>query len=107
VTTPLTRRGALFTLHPVQGLLIGAVMVAALLSRPIEARLWRAGRISDRTAAIVLLGRFPVIVLMAGLISGASIPILLGTTAAAAIMPALFYQPLLNMLREQRRSFTR
>jgi len=49
------------------GLLIVLIAVA---SRPIEVRLWRAGRISDRTVTILVLGRLPIFVAIAAIATG-------------------------------------
>ena len=87
-----------------EGLLIGIVLVAAVVSRPVEVRLWRAGRVSDRTAALLLVGRFPVIVLLFGLIHGGSLPITIGLTALALLPAALFYRFTLDALRQTRQS---
>ena len=51
-----------------------ALMILLVASRPFEVRAWRAGRISDRTAAILILGRFPLIGLLVGVFGGAGIP---------------------------------
>ena len=84
-----------------QPALIGIVILAAVISRPIEARLWRAGRISDRTTAILVVGRFPVVVCLFGLILGASLPILIGLTIMALLPAVVLYRPMLDMLRSQ------
>lgn len=87
-----------------QWVVIGLAIAAAVLSRPIVARLWRAGRISDRTAAILLLGRFPMMVLLFGLILRAPMWMVLGLIALATIPPVLFFGFTLDLLREQRRT---
>jgi hypothetical protein len=61
-------------------------MVAAVMSRPIEARLWRAGRLSDRSATILLLGRFPVFCCLGALILGADLPFVAGV-ALLGLLP--------------------
>jgi hypothetical protein len=86
----------------VQGVLIALVIIAAVLSRPMEARLWRAGKLSDRTTAILLLGRFPVLCFVFALIGGASLPFIVGITALGALLPALLYRFTLDLLREQK-----
>jgi hypothetical protein len=84
-----------------QGFLVVLVIVAAVASRLIEARLWRAGRLSNRATATLLLGTFPVVCLLFGLILGVSVPLLLGITALALVPTALFYCFTLDLLREQ------
>jgi len=78
------------------------VIVAALASRPIEARLWRAGRLSDRTTALLVLGRMPALVLSITLIEGASIAFALVLTALACLVPAIAYRFMVDLLKEQR-----
>ncbi len=51
-----------------------AMMILLVATRPFEVRAWRAGRISDRTAALLILGRFPLIGLVVGVLGGAGIP---------------------------------
>jgi len=84
-----------------QAVLIAIVVVAAVISRPIEVSLWRAGRLSNRTIALLLLGRFPLVVGLFALILGASPPIVIGLTVLALLPGALFYRVALNLLRDQ------
>jgi hypothetical protein len=81
------------------GLLIVVVLVA---SRPIEARLWWAGRISDRTATALLLARFPVVVAIGALATGGWSTLSFGLIAFAALVTVPFYPWLLGVLREKR-----
>jgi peptidoglycan/LPS O-acetylase OafA/YrhL len=90
-----------------EGVVVGLLVVAAVLSRPIEARLWRAGRLSDRTTTILLLGRFPVICFVGSLISGAAWPLVVGITMLGLLPSALFYRFVLDLLREQSRERSR
>ena len=87
-----------------QVILTALLIVAAVASRPIEARLWRAGRISDRTAVILLLGRLPVLVLLFGVIQRYELTFVAFTTATALIAPLVFYRLALDMLRERGRT---
>jgi hypothetical protein len=82
-----------------EGLLLALVIAAAVISRPIEIRLWRAGRISDRTLAIVGLARFPVVAFLFGLILGAPIPLLIIITTVAIVPGLLFYRFMLDFIR--------
>jgi hypothetical protein len=88
----------------VEGVVLVLIIIAAVASRPFEARLWRAGRLSDRTTALLSLGRFPVLCFLVGLIAGASLPLLVGITAVAMVPPALFYRFTLDLLRDQKRA---
>jgi hypothetical protein len=83
---------------------IGAVLlIATLASRPIEVRLWRAGRISDRALTILLLARLPVVSLVAGVLAGGSLPIVGLIVCATALGPVLAYRHFLGIVREQHR----
>jgi hypothetical protein len=82
-----------------QGWLVALVIAAAVISRPIEMRLWRAGRISDRTLAIVGLARFPIVAFLFGLIVGASIPLLILITSVAIVPGLMFYRFMLDFIR--------
>ena len=84
-----------------EGALIAIVIVAAAISRPIESRLWRNGRLSDRTTALLLVGRLPVVVCLFALILGAPLLVLIGVTMMALISAALFYGLTLGLLRDQ------
>jgi hypothetical protein len=86
-----------------QGILVALLILAAALSRPIEVRLWRAGRLSDRTATLLLLGRLPVMVFLFGLIQGYVLTFTLAATALALVVPAFIYRFALTFLREQDR----
>jgi hypothetical protein len=66
------------------------VFVAAIVSRPLDVWLWRKGKISDKTAAVLLLARLPVVVFLALLIGGASLLL-----AAAVILPLILIERLL------------
>jgi hypothetical protein len=85
----------------VEGLLVAVVIVVAVISRPIEVRLWRAGRISDRTLAIVGLARFPTLAFAFGLIVGASIEIVVLITALAIVPGLMFYRFMLDLIHGQ------
>jgi hypothetical protein len=98
----LTVRAFQRNVRLVEGLLIALVIVAAVISRPVEARLWRAGKLSDRTTAILLLGRFPVMVFLFAVISGGASLLVLVVTALAGLPALAFYRFTLGLLREQK-----
>ncbi|HET9084046.1 MAG TPA: hypothetical protein VFN41_06535 [Candidatus Limnocylindrales bacterium] len=78
--------------------LFAAVLLIAVLVRPIAVRLWRAGLISRRTAMIVVFGRFPALVLTYGVLTGAA-PLLILVLTALATIPSLIVQgPLMDVL---------
>jgi hypothetical protein len=80
------------------------VLVLALASRPIEVRLWRAGRLSDRAVTILALSRMPLLSLFAAIALGASLPVAALVMAASLVGPILFYRFTLDLVREQHRS---
>lgn len=85
-----------------QALLVVVVILAAVVSRPLEVRLWRAGRLSDRTTALLLLGRFPFLVFLFAVLGGGQPWFVLAVTALAMLPPLAFYRFTLGLLREQR-----
>ena len=84
-----------------QGLLVVLVIVLAVVSRPVEMRLWRAGKISDGMLAGLLIARFPIVVFLFGLISGASVPVLVALTAISVVPGLVFHRVLRDVIREQ------
>ena len=85
----------------IQSLLVVVLTAVGVLSLPIEGRLWRAGRISDRTMAILVVGRAPVGVFLFGLIQGYAAPLVLGTTALVTVPGVALYWVVLAGIREQ------
>lgn len=78
------------------------LILVAVLSVPIEARLWRAGRLSDRAMTNVLFGTLPIAVLLYGVIQGYSLPFTLGTTALALVPRLFLYRYVLELLEGER-----
>jgi hypothetical protein len=77
-----------------------AVLIVAVASRPIEVRLWRAGRLSDRTAALLIVSRFPIVTALYGVASGAPLALAVGITMGSCIFPVLMYRTVLDNIRE-------
>lgn len=77
------------------------VIVVALAGRPIEVRLWRAGRLSDRTVTLLLLGRFPLVGGLVAALSGGSFAMILLLVAIAVLPGVLLYRWMLDIVREQ------
>ena len=86
-----------------QGALTVLVIAAAVISRPIEARPWRAGRLSDRTTALLLIERFSVVVGLFAIIDGGAPPLVAGVTLLGLVPAAMFYRFTLDLLHEQSR----
>jgi hypothetical protein len=77
------------------------VIAAAVVSRPIEARLWRARRISDRAFSVALVARFPIVVFLFAAIDRAPLPLIPAITALAILPGALVYRTMLGLVRDQ------
>lgn len=86
-----------------QGALIAIVIFSATISRPIEVQLWRMGRLSDRATALLLVGRFPVVAFLFGLIFGGSPPRTIILTLLAMLPAVFFYHLVLNVLHDEAR----
>ncbi len=77
-----------------------AVLVFALVAtRLAEEGRWRAGKLSDRTAAILVVARLPFLVLGFTLIVGQPAVVVVVGTAAAALVAALLYRLVAARLR--------
>ena len=77
------------------------IVVLLLASRPIEARLWRAGRISDRTVTALLLARFPIVVAVGTLGFGGWSALAIAFVGLAVLATAPFYGLVLGIIRQQ------
>jgi hypothetical protein len=87
----------------VQGAWVAIVIFAACITRPIEVQLWRMGRLSDRATALLLVGRFPAVAFLFGLIFGGSPPRMIILTLIAALPMVFFYPVVLDVLRGESR----
>ena len=61
------------------------LMILMVVTRPVEERLWKSGRISDRTAAWLIVGRLIVLAVGFGVIVGLGVPQVLLLVAIAAV----------------------
>ena len=68
------------------------LLLALVATRPLEERRWRAGRLSDRVATWLIVGRIPALALGFGLIVGLP-PLELLLLVAVAIAAAFLLQP--------------
>jgi hypothetical protein len=80
--------------------LVILVIAIILASRPIEARLWRAGRLSDHQVTALVIGRFPAIVGLFAVFAGASLPMIVLLVGVALVPSLLFYRFALGVVRE-------
>lgn len=84
-----------------QGIAVLVLIVVAALSLPVEARLWRSGRLSDRAMSILLLGRLPVAVFLSGMIQGHAPVVTLAATVLVLIPAAHFHRTVHDLLRQE------
>ena len=84
-----------------QGPLVVLLIAVGALSLPIEARLWRRGLLSDRTIALSVVGRMPLLVFLYGLIQGSNWPFILGTTGLVLVPALALYRTVFDLIREQ------
>ena len=82
-------------------------LIAVLVSRPLEGRLWRQGRLSNRALAVLLVARFPVVIAIAalGFHSNPTVGLLL--VALSAIPGVVMYRYVRDMVEEQAREQAR
>jgi hypothetical protein len=83
------------------------LLVLLIVTRPGEERLWKSGRLSDRAAAWLIVGRLIVLAVGFGLIVGSGLPGLVLLSVLSAIA-AIVLQPIAQRriagLREQDRT---
>ncbi len=84
-----------------QVILLALLIFALVATRPLEERRWRSGRISDRQAAILVVGRLPVLVVGFVVITGRDPLTLLGATAVSVAVAALLYPFVVGRLRRE------
>ncbi len=75
-------------------------IVLAVATRPIESRLWLAGRISDRTLAILIVGRPAALCLVFGILGGSSWPFIALFTILGAVPGLLMYRFVRKTIRQ-------
>jgi hypothetical protein len=85
------------------GVLLVILLVALVASRPIEVRLWRAGRLSDRALAVLLLVRFPILVGLFAVLSGGPVALTVFVIAISLLPAAAFYPVALRFIRNHGR----
>ncbi|HEX2754366.1 MAG TPA: hypothetical protein VHM48_02825 [Candidatus Limnocylindrales bacterium] len=79
-----------------------AILVVAYLAAPVvELRLWRAGRLSDRAVAVLLLTRFPVLLGVMWLAAGVHLDTLVIIVPVVIVIWKIGYGWLLSDLRDR------
>lgn len=81
-------------------------LVLFVASRPIEVRLWRAGRLSDRAVSILLLSRIPLVSLTVLVAQGAPLSLGLLVMGVSVLPMLLGYGRVLRLVREQHRAWS-
>ena len=77
-----------------------AILVFALVATRLwEEGRWRDGRFSDRTAAILVVARLPILVGGFLLITGQTVPVVIGGAALAGLIAAGLYRVVVARLR--------
>ena len=82
-----------------------SVLIAVVVSRPLEARLWRQGRLSNRGLAILLLARSPFIAIFAVLADRFDLGLFL--IAISALPGIVLYRFVRDQIEEQAREQAR
>ena len=77
-----------------------ALLIVLVASRPFEVRAWRAGRLSDQWAAILIVARFPLIGLAVGIFSGVNVATIVALVVLMSVPALLLYRWTLNRLRK-------
>lgn len=90
-----------------QTVALALLVFAMVATRLWEEGRWRAGRISDRTNALLVVGRLPLLVLGFGLIAGLDPVLTLVLTGVAAVAAALLFAPTVARLGRARRASRR
>lgn len=80
-------------------ILLALLVFALIATRPFEERRWRDGRITDRTAALLVVGRLPVLILGFALIAARPAGETLLLAAIAVVVASLLYPLVLARLR--------
>jgi hypothetical protein len=93
-------RGATTYTRPMSDGLGIALLIVLVASRPFEVRAWRAGRLSDQWATILIVARFPLIGLAVGIFSGVNVATIVVLVVLMSVPALLLYRWTLNRLRK-------
>ena len=84
-----------------QGNLELLLMVVGVLVLPIAARIWRAGRLSDRAITTVVIAWAPTLAFVYGLIQGSGVLFILAISALLLAPGLALHRVILDLIREQ------
>ena len=82
-----------------QNIVLALLVFALVATRLWEEGRWRAGRISDRTSALLVVGRLPLLFFGFTLFTGQEIYVVVGATALGILIAAALYPLVLRRLR--------
>jgi hypothetical protein len=84
-----------------------ALLTLLVVTRPFETRAWQAGRISDRTLAILILGRFPLLGIAAGIVGGANLAVIVALFVVMSIPAIVLYGWTVRRIRDRAQDLDR
>ena len=82
-----------------QNIVLALLVFALVATRLWEEGQWRAGRISDRTSALLVVGRLPLLFFGFTLFTGQDIVVVVGATILGALLAAVLYPLVVRRLR--------
>ena len=82
-----------------QNIVLALLVFALVATRLWEEGLWRAGRISDRTNAVLVVGRLPILLFGFTLFTGQDAVVVVGATALGILGAAALYPVVARRLR--------
>ncbi len=82
-----------------QNIVLALLVFALIATRLWEESLWRAGRISDRTSAVLVVGRLPFLLFGFTLFTGQDAVVVVGATALGILGAAALYPVVVRRLR--------
>jgi hypothetical protein len=82
-----------------QNIVLALLVFALVATRLWEEGQWRAGRISDRTSALLVVGRLPLLLFGFTLFTGQDALVVVGATALGALLAAALYPLVARRLR--------
>ena len=74
-----------------QNIVLALLVFALVATRLWEEGQWRAGRISDRASAILVVGRLPLLLFGFTLFTGQDAPVVVGATVLGTLVAAALY----------------
>jgi hypothetical protein len=85
-----------------QTVLLALLVFVLVATRPFEETRWRDGRISDSSAALLVVGRLPVLILGFAVVTARPFGVAVAMTAVAVFLAAVLRPIVLRRLRRVR-----